>query len=59
MLWKQLRDTGGKQFDKNGIRAFGVMGVPSGFLIDPSGKVIQLKSRGGWLDMKLFELLNK
>lgn len=59
MPWMQLCDTGGRQFDKNGIRAFGVTGVPSGFLIDPSGKVIQLKSRGGWLDMKLFELLDK
>lgn len=58
MPWLQLCDTGGKKFDKDGIRAFGVNGVPSGFLIDPTGKVIQLKSRGGWLDMKLFELLN-
>lgn len=41
------------------MQAFGVNAVPSGFLIDPQGKVIDVAARGGWLNMKLIELFGE
>lgn len=38
---------------------YGVKGVPSSFLIDPQGEIILINGRGGLLDMKLVELLDK
>lgn len=56
MSWLQACAVGGKGFDKECMRAFGVRGVPSGFLVDPEGKIVHLSARGGWLNLKLSEL---
>lgn len=57
MPWRQLCDRG-KDFEAYIVKAYGVNGVPSSFLIDPQGKIILLNARGGWLDAKLKELLS-
>lgn len=56
MPWLQLCDLG-ENFEAFIVKAYGVSGVPSSFLISPQGKIILLNARGGWLDAKLNELL--
>lgn len=58
MAWLQLCDRG-EDFESFIVKAYGVSGVPSSFLIDPQGKIIFLNARGGWLDSKLDELLGE
>lgn len=53
MPWEQLCD---KNREECVSGVYGVTGVPSGFLIDPEGRVVLLNARGGWLDSKLAEL---
>lgn len=58
MPWIQLCDKG-HNFDCEIVKEYGVKGVPSSFLIDPQGEIILINGRGGLLDMKLVELLDK
>ena len=53
MPWEQLCDKNREEYISG---VYGVTGVPSGFLIDPEGRVVLLNARGGWLDSKLAEL---
>ena len=59
MAWTQVCGAKGQKFDKECVQMFGVSGVPSGFLIDPDGKVVHMTARGGWLDTKLMELFGR
>lgn len=59
MEWTQVCGAKGVKYGKECMQAFGVNAVPSGFLIDPQGKVIDVAARGGWLNMKLIELFGE
>lgn len=56
MPWDELSDLKGW---KNSVSDyFGIQGIPSNLLVDPSGKIVARDLRGEALDQKLGELLN-
>lgn len=56
MPWTQLSDLKGW---KNEIStSYGIQGIPSNLLIDPTGKIIAKDLRGAMLEMKLKQLFN-
>lgn len=59
MPWLQACGAEGKSYDKKCMKAYGVSGVPSGFLVGPDGKIVHMSARGGWLNLKLAELFGK
>jgi thiol-disulfide isomerase/thioredoxin len=54
--WTQLCDLTG---DNPVVRKYGVTGIPTNFLIDPSGKIIAVGLRGANLGKKLEEVFGK
>lgn len=59
MPWIQVCAPGRTENGENYTRLFGVSAVPSGFLIDPEGKVVHMTARGGWLNGELIRLLGE
>jgi len=56
MPWDELSDLKGWKNDVSDY--FGIQGIPSNLLVDPSGKIVARDLRGEALDQKLGELLN-
>ena len=62
MNWMQTCASEGEEgvkFGKKCLEVFGINGVPSGFLVDPEGRVVNVEARGGWLNMELAQLFEK
>ncbi|RZM28807.1 MAG: TlpA family protein disulfide reductase, partial [Pedobacter sp.] len=56
MPWTQLSDVKGW---KNEVSTYyGIQGIPSNLLVDPSGKIVAKDLRGAMLEKKLRELMN-
>jgi len=57
MEWTQVSDL--KWWNSEAALLYNVQGVPANFLIDPTGKIIELNLRGAALQQKLAEIFNK
>lgn len=53
MPWIQMYDSAG--FDSDIMKKYRVFGVPASFIINPQGKIVEVNTRGAFLDLFLEE----
>ena len=58
LTWPQISDLKGWESAVVPVYNFGETGIPYNILVDPQGKIIAERLRGGALDAKLAEVLN-